>query len=316
MTKRSKKPKWTPLDLSSSGKSYYSPPSAKVSDESSPSSTSPNSSPDKATNKRNRRAANMPLSRADLEAIAKLIDDKQEKVLDWVDSIKDEITGIKDEMSKFATRIDKMENRVNKIDLLVNSMIHSPTRSRMNPVNPAANSAGLNPLEEEVINNINIPLRSDSSGIRVGGIPLSSVRQTVRRVISTELEPLRTLHLLQCSKSNRFMTPVESRIYDRASALKMLQHVYPALTENDIQYVRRDNLSKETFPPVIVGLKDPNTYVLQQQILAGAKKKKLGDRIISAPARSTRPTEQQQMRTLDAYAWADSDTPWCDLPME
>ena len=122
-------------------------------------------------------------------------------------------------------------------------------------------------------------------------VPISSIRQAIRRVLNAELEPYRTLYLLDCPKSTKHVRPFESRQFDRQSTALFLKHVWDGFNEDMILFTKRDISSKDTHQPIIVGLKEPNAYRAQQHILARAIDLGYESRIVLPPARLQRQTE-------------------------
>ena len=79
----------------------------------------------------------------------------------------------------------------------------------------------------------------------------------------------------------------------------------------------RSPSSKEDTPPIIVGLKDPGAYILQQAILTGAKKNKLDKRIITPPEKYTKKQETQHFQRMevemdDERSWMNPMESWAD----
>ena len=115
--------------------------------------------------------------------------------------------------------------------------------------------------------------------------------------MNAELEPYRTLHLLNCPKSTKHTRTFESRQFDRQSTVLFLKHVWSDFKDEMILFTKRDQSSKEAIPPLIVGLREPQAYRVQQEILAGANRLGYDDKITLPPARQPKePINQPQQK--------------------
>ena len=94
----------------------------------------------------------------------------------------------------------------------------------------------------------------------------------------------------------------------------MLNAVLPEFKEEHVQFVRRDTSSKSSPQPVIVGLRDPHAYLIQQKILSAAKDRGLDNRIISPPEKTTRQNQRRNPSQLE-FEWTNGDTPWIQESM-
>ena len=232
------------------------------------------------------------------------------------DSIRGDMASVIGKVDKIEKRQDILEKRINQMDLLLK--VRSPASMtsilQTSISQPTTQNSAITGFEDRVINNLNIPIRCDPN---VPSVPISNLRQTVRRMLANKMEPYRTVHLLDCPKSTKYTRPSESRLYDRQATLRLLERIVPDLKEQDILFIKRDPSSKEDNAAIIVGLRDPGAYILQQAILAGAKKNRLEKRIITPPEKLTKRTETQQYQRMevemeDEPSWLNPQESWAD----